>query len=441
LLDLPGFRRILRALIVPLAAVAVLLFAAPAGAETPRVRAIHFDASVDPVSQDWLSDQLQKAEDGHYDAAVILLDTPGGLSDSMRKIVQDELALKIPVIVYVSPPGARAASAGVWIGQAADLLAMAPETNIGSSTPISSGGQNIPSDLRRKVINDAVASLSALAAAHGRNAAWAKKAVKEASNLDWQTALRLHVIDMVAPNLQALLAKSDGFRTKAPARHYTLHLEGASVVDVKMGFFTRFLGALIDPNVISLLFLAGIAGIGFEIFHPGVVLPGALGAVALVTSLFGFSVLPISWAGLALLLLGIALIVIDLFVASHGAITVAGLTCLAVGAIMLFHNAPQPFHASVPLVVTVAAVLGGLWVFLISKALAVRRHPVAVGPQDILGRHGEVRRDGLVAVRGELWQARSVDGTPLVQGQEVEVTGIEGGLVLDVQPVREPVPH
>src|SRR6185437_8645390 len=196
--------------------------AAPAhAASTPRVLAIHFTQDVNPVTQDWLNGQLGHAESHGYTAAVIVLDTPGGLEDSMRKIVQKELGLKIPVIVYVSPNGARAASAGVWISQAADLLAMAPQTNIGSSTPIQGNGSNIGSDLRRKEINDAAASLRGLAKTHGRNAKWADSAVRVASNLTAQEALSQNVIDVIAPTLPALLNKVDG-RVTVP-RHLTLH--------------------------------------------------------------------------------------------------------------------------------------------------------------------------------------------------------------------------
>src|SRR5262249_17633411 len=253
---------------------------------------------------------------------------------------------------------ARAASAGVWIGEAADVLAMAPETNIGSSTPISGTGQNIGSDLRRKIINDAAASLRALMKAHHRNYRWGDLAVRQGSNLTAGEAKRMNVIHLVSPTLTQLLKTLDGRHTNAVGRHFTLHTAGATVTDVRMGFFTRLLNALIDPNLIFLLFLAGLAGIGFEIFHPGVVLPGALGGVALLVSLFGFSILPINWSGLALVLLGIALFVIDLFVPTHGALTISGLISLVIGGLMLFHNAPAPYHTSVPLVVTIAVVIG-----------------------------------------------------------------------------------
>ena len=399
--------------------------AAPSG---PRVLAIQFgpDLEVNPVTQDYLTGRISRAAKDGYSAAVILLDTPGGLSTSMKKIYTAELEAKLPVIVYVSPDGARAASAGVWIAQAADVLAMAPTTNIGSSTPIDSSGQNLGSDLRRKVINDSVASLTALAATHKRNTTWPALAVRKASNLTAEQALSMNVIDLVAPSLPALLVKLDGYHTKDPQRPFTLHLAGAHIDYAKPGFFTRLLNTLIDPNLLSLLFLAGIAGIGFEIFHPGIVLPGALGGISLLIALFGFSVLPISWSGLGLILLGIALLVIDAHVTSHGALTLTGLISLAVGMLMLFHNAPAPYHTSTPLVLTITIALGLLWVFALTKAVQVRRRPPSVGPLRVVGADAVVRTPGQVFVEGELWHAHRVDGRDLVPGEHVRVEGVEG---------------
>ncbi len=411
-----------------LLAVFFLVLALPAGSAAgsaparPRVMAIHFTADVDPVTQDWLNHELGRAAAQGYSAAVIVLDTPGGLEESMRKIVARELSLKIPVIVYVAPAGARAASAGVWISQAADLLAMAPQTNIGSSTPITGNGSNIGSDLRRKVVNDAAASLRGLAKSHGRNAAWADAAVRKASNLTAEEALRMNVIDVISPSLPALLDTIDG-RVTTP-RHFTLHTANATIVDEHQGFLTRFLSTLIDPNIVSLLFLAGLAGLGFELFHPGVVIPGAFGAICMVTALFGFSVLPLSWAGLALVLLGAALLVIDLHVQSHGALTLSGLVAMSIGMITLFHNLPAPYHTSETLVITITVLLGALWAFAISKAIAVRRRPAQVGPQEIVGMEGIVRTGGLVFVRGELWHAES--DSPLREGEQVQVEALNG---------------
>jgi membrane-bound serine protease (ClpP class) len=419
-----------------LLAVFFLVLALPAGTAAggapahPRVMAIHFSADVDPVTQDWLNHELGRAADQGYSAAVIVLDTPGGLEESMRKIVARELSLKIPVIVYVAPAGARAASAGVWIAEASDLLAMAPETNIGSSTPINGTGSNIGSDLRRKVVNDAAASLRGLAKSHGRNAKWADAAVRKASNLTAQEALAMNVIDVISPTLPQLLNTIDG-RVTTP-RHFTLDTANAEIVDVHEGFLTRFLSTLIDPNIVSLLFLAGLAGLGFELFHPGAVIPGAFGAICMVTALFGFSILPLSWAGLGLVLLGVALLVIDLHVPTHGALTLSGLVAMSIGMITLFHNLPAPYHTSDTLVITITVLLGGIWVFAISKALAVRRRPARVGPQDVVGLEGVVRTGGLVLVRGELWQAES--DRPLHEGDQVRVESLDG-LSLRVRPI------
>jgi len=410
---------------------AFLAFASSASAATPRVLAIHFDADVNPVTQNYLCHNLSRAAKDGYSAAVIVLDTPGGLLQSKDKIVLCELNAKLPVLVWVGPNGATAGSAGVWIAQAADFLGMAPQTNIGSSTPIDSGGNNIGSDLRRKLINHEAATLRALAQSHGRNVKWADRAVRVATNATAPEALQMNVIDAVAPTLPSLLEQADGVKTKP--RGYTLHLAGAEIHNVHLGFFTRLLNTLIDPNILPLLFLAGLAGIGFEIFHPGVVLPGALGAVSLVTALFGFSVLPISWAGLLLLLLGVGLLVADVHVTSHGALTVAGLICLAVGSIMLFQNAPAPYHTSKPLVISVAVGLGAVWAFAVSKAWQVRHKPVEVDPQMIAGSVGEVRGNGLVYVNGELWQARTAEGEELHPGERVRVESLDG-LVLTVRP-------
>jgi membrane-bound serine protease (ClpP class) len=416
----------MRAVLVVLAA---LVLCGAAGAATqPRVLAIQFgpDLEINPVTQDYLTHELNHAASAHYDAAVILLDTPGGLSTSMKAIFNAELNAKLPVIVYVSPNGARAASAGVWVSQAADVLAMAPTTNIGSSTPIESNGQNIGSDLRRKEINDSVASLTALAEAHHRNTTWPGRAVRVASNLTASQALKMHVIDMIAPSLPALLDRLADYKTKDAQRPYTLHLAGAQVDTVKPGFVTRFLNTIIDPNLISILFLLGIVGLVWEVLHPGIVLPGAIGAVSLVMALYGFSVLNPSWGGVALVLLGAALLVIDLHAMTHGALTVAGLVALLFGLALLFQNEPAGYHVNTWLIVGIGAAIGGFWAFAMGKGFAARRQPVKVGPQTIVGKTGEVRAPGLVFVNGELWKARADDESELVPGDEVEVEAIHG---------------
>jgi membrane-bound serine protease (ClpP class) len=423
-----------RALLVVLAAL-VLVGGAAGASSRPRVLAITFgpDLEINPVTQGYLTSQLSRAADDHYDAAVILLDTPGGLSSSMKTIYQAELNARLPVIVYVSPEGSRAASAGVWVSQAADVLAMSPDSNIGSSTPIDSSGQNLGSDLRRKVINDSVASLTALAAAHHRNTRWPARAVRVASNLTAQQALKMNVIDVIAPTLPALLTKLEGYHTKYKQRPYTLHLAGAEIDTVKPGFFTRFLNTIIDPNLISLLFLLGIVGLIFEVLHPGVVLPGALGAVSLVLALYGFSVLTPSWGGVALMLLGVALLIIDLHAPTHGVLTVGGVIALLFGLALLFQNEPGAYRVNLWLILGIGGAIAIFWAFATGKALAARRLPVATGIQKMIGQSAEVRGPGLVFVDGALWQARAADDSELVPGERVRIQAVDG-LRLTVAP-------
>jgi membrane-bound serine protease (ClpP class) len=419
-----------RPLVLLVVALASLALVGVAGGATsqPRVLAITFgpDLEINPVTQDYLTHELSHAANAGYSAAVILLDTPGGLSSSMKTIYEAELSAKLPVIVYVSPEGARAASAGVWLSQAADVLAMSPDSNIGSSTPIDSSGANLPSDERRKTINDAVAGLTALAATHHRNTTWPGRAVRVASNLTAQQALRMHVIDLIAPTLPALLNKLEGYRTKDAQRPYTLHLAGAHIDYVKPGFFTRFLNTIIDPNLISLLFLLGIIGLVFEVLHPGIVLPGALGAVCLVMALYGFSVLTPSWGGVSLMVLGIVLLIIDLHAPTHGVLTIGGLISLGFGLALLFQNQPAAYRVNEWLVLGIGSGIGAFWVFATGKALAARRLPVETGVQTMVGLRAEVRAPGLVFVDGALWQAHAADDSALVPGEEVEVESVDG---------------
>lgn len=394
-------------------------------AAKPRVLVVQFENDVNPVTQDFLTDQIHRANNGDFDAVVIELDTPGGLSESMRKIVKAELASKIPVIVYVSPDGARAASAGVWIGQAADILAMAPQTNIGSSTPISIGGENIQSDLRRKVVNDAAASLVALTAAHKRNAVWAAKAVRVASNLPARQALRENVIDVVAPTLPALLDRIDG-RTTVP-KNVVLHTKGAELTTVKMGFWKRLLDTLIDPNLISLMLSLGVLGLVVELWHPGLIFPATFGLLCLAIAFFGLDVLPIDWTGLVLIAAAFAFWVAEWFVAySHGALTLAGAACFIFGSLLLFEPAGSGYEISPWVSVAIAGSFSLLFAFALARVIRIRKQPPATGVQTMVGAHGQVRGEGQVAVRGELWRARDAAGEPLRAGDEVEVLDVEG---------------
>jgi membrane-bound serine protease (ClpP class) len=400
---------------------------------------VKFENDVNPVTQDYVNAEIDRANRDDYDAVVILLDTPGGLASSMTKIYKKELASKVPVIVYVSPPGSRAASAGVWIGQAGDILAMAPQTNIGSSTPISVGGEDIQKDLRRKVVNDAAASLRELARSHGRNVQWADDAVREASNLGATEALRENVIDVMAPTLPALLNKIDGRKTVP--KGIVLHTAGAEITTVDMSFWKKVLDTLIDPNLIVLFMSIGTLGIIVELWNPGLIFPGTVGAISLILGLFGLQVLPISAAGVLLLLLAFAFFAAEAFVPSHGAITVAGAVCFVIGAMLLFEPAGDTYEVSLPAVLAIAGTLAALMALVAFKIVQVRRAPVVTGSSELLGQVGVVRKTldptGLVFVHGELWQARST-GNPIEPGTPVRIERIDDELVLEVVPAEQP---
>ena len=432
---------LLRVFLVAMAAALFVCATASATTSRPRVLAVKFENDVNPVTQSYVNDQIARANRDHYDAVVILLDTPGGLSTSMQKIYKAELASKVPVIVYVSPPGSRAASAGVWISQAADLLAMAPQTNIGSSTPIDVGGGNIQSDLRRKVINDAAASLSELAKAHGRNAAWAQAAVRRASNLGATEALEKNVIDVMAPTLPALLNKVDG--TKTVPKGIVLHTKDAEITNVDMSLWQKVLDTLIDPNLIVLFMSIGTLGLIVELWNPGLIFPGTVGAISLILGLFGLQVLPISAAGLLLMLLAFAFFAAEAFVPTHGAITLAGAICFVIGAMLLFEPAGGTYEVSLPAVIAMAAAIASLMAFAAFKIVQARRAPVVTGTSELVGQLGVVRDTlspvGTVFVRGELWKARS-DDRPLERGAPIRVDAIDDDLVLEVEPAEEPVP-
>jgi membrane-bound serine protease (ClpP class) len=426
---------LLRTFLVVASLAATFVCSAAAAPEERRVLAVTFENDVNPVTQDYVNGEIERANDEGYEAVVILLDTPGGLASSMNKIVKAELASRIPVIVYVSPEGSRAASAGVWIGQAADILAMAPQTNIGSSTPISVGGEDIQEDLRRKVVNDAAASLRALAKEHGRNARWVDAAVRRGANISAREALEQNVIDAVAPALPALLTQLEGRKTK-PKGH-ELHLSGARIERVDMGLWKSILDTLINPELILIFMSIGTLGIIVELWNPGLIFPGTVGAISLILGLFGLQVLPISAAGLLLMLLAFAFFGAEAFIPSHGALTVAGASCFVLGALLLFDPAGESYEVSLTVVLAIAGTLALLMAFVATKIVQVRRLAPVTGQDEMVGSVGVVRKtlapSGQVFVHGELWHAQT-DGDPIPVGSQVRVESVDG-LTLRVAPV------
>ncbi len=402
----------------------------------PRVLAVHLDNDINPVTQEYIDNSVTRAEDDGYDAVVLVLDTPGGLGSSMRGIVKRFLSAKVPVVVYVAPPGSSADSAGAVITMASDLAAMAPQTNIGSSTPISLNGQDISKDLRRKIVNDAAAYVGELAREHGRNATAAEKMVTKASNYGAREAKRIGLVEAIAPTLPALLREIDGVKTVP--KGLVLDTANAEIDDVHMSFWQRARDFLIDPNLIALMLSVGLIGIVVELWNPGLIFPGTVGAISLILGLYGLQVLPVSLAGVLLMLLSAGFFVADAFLPTHGAATLAGAVLFVLGALMLFDPAGDAYQVSLPVALAIAGTLTLLLGFAIAKVVRIRRLPPAVGTTHLLGDEGVVRRNGTVFVNGELWRAHTADGSPLVPGERVRIDGVEEGLKLLVGSTAHP---
>jgi membrane-bound serine protease (ClpP class) len=430
---------LLRGFFLAFAAALLLCATASAATSRPRVLAVKFENDVNPVTQEYVTDAIDRAEEEGYAAVILLLDTPGGLDSSMRAIIKRELDADVPVVLYVYPPGSRAASAGAFLAMAADIAAMAPQTNIGSSTPVNLGGEDIPKDLRNKIVNDAAAYIRELATEHGRDADAAEKFVREGANLGARDALEGNVIDVIAADVPALLEQIDGMRTKP--KGLVLHTAGAEIDTIEMSFWKQILDTIIDPNIILLLMSLGVLGITVEIFNPGLIFPGTLGAISLIIGLFGLQVLPISWAGVLLLLLAALFFGAEPFVMSHGALALAGGTCFVLGSLLLFEPAGDAYEVSWQVAVAIAGTFVVLFGFAMTKAVQARRRIPTTGQEELVGQVGVVRKaldpNGLVFVHGELWQART-SGEAVAVGEQVRVEGIEDGLVLEVRRAEEP---
>src|SRR5687768_16842586 len=331
------------------------------------------------------------------------MDTPGGLGSSMRAIVKAILAAEIPIVVYVAPSGSSADSAGAVIGMAADVLAMAPQTNIGSSTPVSIGGEDISDDLRRKIANDAAAYMGELAREHGRNVTEAEKMVRVASNLGAREALERNVIDILAPDYPSLMRQIDGFDPKTK----TLVIQtprGTAIERIEMSTWKRILDLLIDPNIVALMLSIELIGLVVELWNPGLTLPGTVGAISLIVGLYGLQVLPVSAAGILLMLLAAAFFVAESFIVSHGALALAGAITFVIGALILFDPAGEAYQVSIQVAIAIAGTLALLFGVAFTKAAQARTRPAAVGTHRLVGEDALVRGDGLVFVEGELWR-------------------------------------
>lgn len=400
------------------------------GARAGAVHVLTADGVVGPVMERYLDRGIDAAEDEEGEAVVIRLDTPGGLITSMNDIVKRILSAELPVIVYVSPQGGQAASAGTFITIAAHVAAMAPATRIGAATPVGSGGEEIQGPLGKKVTNDAAAQIRALAELRGRNAEWAESAVRDAVSANAEEALDLNVVDLVANDLDALLDAVDERRvTLDSGRQVTIRSADAEVVFNDMNFIERFLDLIADPNIALLLLSLGTLAIFIELVHPGVIFPGVFGVIALILGFFSLTVLPFNWAGVGLIMFAFVLFGLEMFVPSGGILGGGGVVALILGGLLLTSGNPPEFQVSRWLVVGVAAAMGTMVLFVLVNILRIRSMPAQMGMETTVGREAVVRSPldptGFVFIDGEYWSAESEEGK-IERGERVVITEVKG---------------
>jgi membrane-bound serine protease (ClpP class) len=429
-----------------LLAVALALLAAACGGPGGPEGAVHVlkaDGDVNPVMERYIDRGIDQAEDAKAMAVVIELDTPGGLMSSMEDIVKRIEEDRIPVIVYVSPKGAKAASAGTFITMAANIAAMAPSTRIGAASPVGASGEDIEGTLGKKVTEDAVAFAKGIANYRGRNAEWAEQAVREAVSATETEAVDLNVVDLIADDLPSLLEAVDGREVQLVDLTVTLATKDAEIVHNNMNFAERFLDLISDANITFLLLSLGSIALFYEIVNPGQIFPGVFGAIALIIAFFSLSVLPFNWAGVILIFLAFGLLIAEIFVTSGGILAIGGVVALVLGGLLLTWGNPPEFQVNRWLVYGIAAAAGAFFLFVVTSIIRIRRQPVVVGSHTLIGRRAVARSpldpDGMVFVDGEYWSATLEDGS-VEEGEEVVVTAVEG-LKLMVRKVRKELEH
>lgn len=405
---------------------------AACGARIDERGAIHVltaDGQVDPIMNRYIDRGIDEAERTDAAAVVIRLDTPGGLDTSMRDIVQRIESSKVPVMVYVWPPGARAASAGTFITMAGHIAAMAPNTAIGAAHPVAAGGGEIEGTMEDKVTNDAVAYIKGIAKLRDRNEEWAEDAVRKSDSIHQDEALELNVIDFVARDIDELIEKAEGQSVDLPAGPATLRLEAAPIVENNMTLIEQFLALISDANIAFLLLSLGATAIFFELLNPGAIFPGVFGAIALLLGFFALGTLPWNWAGVLLILLAFALFVAEVFVSGFGVLGIGGVVALIMGGLLLTSTSNPDFQVSRWLIYPMAAIIGAFFLMVVSAIFRSRRLPAATGPQAMVGREAVARSpldpDGIVFMDGSRWTARAEDGH-VEEGERVTITDVKG---------------
>jgi membrane-bound serine protease (ClpP class) len=412
-----------------LLAIAVLSLGASGAEEKRVVNIATVDGAIQPITAEYIVRSIDRAERDHAEALVIRLDTPGGLDTSMRQIVKRILVSEVPVVVYVAPAGSRAASAGTFIAYAAHVSAMAPGTAIGAATPVNLGGGAMDSVMAHKVQNDAVSYIRSLAAQRGRNAVWAEKAVREGGSLPEDEALKMHVVDYVARDVDELLGKIDGRQVMVAGTMRTLHTRDAEQVGLPPSLRQRLLGRIVDPNSAYILFILGFYGLIFELSNPGAILPGIIGGISLLLALLAFQTLPVNMTGVFLILFAMLLFLVEVKVHSHGLLSGGGVIALVLGSLLLVSGGPGQSHLSISVILTVTVATVLFFGFVIGAGYrALRRKPVT-GHEGLVGERGVAltefsSREGRIFVHGENWAAEADER--IAKGEPVIVDHVDG---------------